>query len=313
MAVVVPLAVIGLLGWAALPFLKVETDPARLMPAGRQEVADAAQVQRELGLAGEIDLVVTGGDVSDPKVVAWMDRVDKDAQARSGGGLQSLSSLPAFLEAFNNNQAPDPSLTAQILKNIPPYFTPAVISSDRKLGRAVFGVTRLNSVEQDQALVAELDGLPAPPPGYRMFPAGLAVVASDALTRLTADELKLNLLALALVLLVLGLAYRNPLPAVLAVLPTAVAAGWATGLLYLVGARSSPITILLAGVVVAFATEFSVLWLSRFRLGRAAGLGALEASETASRRVGPAIVASAAALALGFLALAVSPVPMVSW
>jgi predicted RND superfamily exporter protein len=243
--------------------------------------------------------------------VAWMDKVDKQAQSDSGGQLQSLSSLPAFLSAFNNNQAPDPSLTAQILKNIPPYFTQAVISSDRKVGTAVFGVTRMNSVEQDQALVRTLDGLPAPPAGYRVFPAGLAVLASDALDQLTADELKLNLLALALVLAVLVLAYRHPLPAVLAVAPTAVAAGWATGLLYLLGGRSSPITILLAGVVVAFATEFSVLWLSRYRLGRRAGLGALEASEVASSRVGPAIVASAAALALGFVALAISPVPMV--
>ena len=90
-----------------------------------------------------------------------------------------------------------------------------------------------------------------------------------------------------------------------------MAAGWATGILVLVGAHSSPITVLLAGVVVAFATEFSVLWLARYRSGRKSGLAPVEASEVASRRVGPAIVASAVALALGFLALAVSPVPMV--
>jgi predicted RND superfamily exporter protein len=54
-----------------------------------------------------------------------------------------------------------------------------------------------------------------------------------------------------------------------------------------------------------------VLWLSRYRLARKRGAGAAEASEEASRRIGPAIVASGAALALGFLALAASPVPMV--
>jgi predicted RND superfamily exporter protein len=309
--VVVPLAVAGIIGWAALPMLKIETDPARLLPAGRQEVADAQQVQREIGLAGEVDLVVTGGNVADPKVVAWMAAASKQAETGSGGQLKDLSSLSAFLEAFNNGQAPDPALTARILQNIPSYFTQAVITPDKSVGRTVFGVTALNSVEQDQALVKRLQALPAPPAGYRAFPAGLAVVASDALARLSADELKLNLLALALVLAVLVLAYRNPLPALLAVLPTAVAAGWATGLLFLLGGRSSPITVLMAGVVVAFATEFSVLWLSRYRIARKKGSSALDASEEASRRIGPAIVASAAALALGFIALAASPVPMV--
>src|SRR5205807_5946424 len=77
------------------------------------------------------------------------------------------------------------------------------------------------------------------------------------------------------------------------------------------GVRESPIPVLLAGVVVAFATEFGVLWLSRYRAELGAGAGPDEAAAVASRRVGPAIVASAAALAAGFAALAASPVPMV--
>jgi predicted RND superfamily exporter protein len=95
------------------------------------------------------------------------------------------------------------------------------------------------------------------------------------------------------------------------VLPAVVAAGWATALLALFGARSSPITILLAGVVVAFATEFSVLWMARYRAERAAGVAPDAAALTASERVGPAIVASALALVAGFLVLGASPVPMV--
>jgi len=95
------------------------------------------------------------------------------------------------------------------------------------------------------------------------------------------------------------------------VLPTAVAAGWATGLLFLLHVASSPITVLLAGVVVAFATEFSVLWLTRYDAALKAGAGAAQASGEASLRVGPAIVASALALVVGFGVLAISPVPMV--
>ena len=176
----------------------------------------------------------------------------------------------------------------------------------------MFGISRLTSVEEDQRLVSGLDNAAASPPaGYRAYPAGLAVLAAQALGRMRQDQVVLNVLALVLVLGVLLVAYRRARPALLAVLPAVVAAGWATGLLFLSGARSSPITVLLAGVVVAFATEFSVLWLARYRRELAQGLAALEASALASRRVGPAIVASALALAIGFGVLAVSPVPMV--
>jgi hypothetical protein len=98
--------------------------------------------------------------------------------------------------------------------------------------------------------------------------------------------------AIGLILLVLLLGFRQVRPAILAVLPTVIAAGAATGLLFLVGAllnpRSSPITILLGGVVVASATEFSVLWLARYPGERAQGIDAVEAAHVASTTVGPA-------------------------
>ena len=98
------------------------------------------------------------------------------------------------------------------------------------------------------------------------------MIASDALTALRQDLLRLNLLALGFVLAVLLIAFRRLRPALVAVLPTAVAAGWATGLLFLLHVASSPITVLLAGVVVAFATEFSVLWLMRYQAALKSGL-----------------------------------------
>jgi len=63
--------------------------------------------------------------------------------------------------------------------------------------------------------------------------------------------------------------------------------------------------------VIAFATEFSVLWLARYRAERANGIDAADAAHLASVRVGPAIAASALALVAGFAVLALSPVPTV--
>ena len=306
--VVLPLAALGLLGWAALPMTRLETDPVRLLPPGSHALQQAEHIRSAVGLVGEVDLVVTGPDVTSPAVVTWMAGAE-DRIARSD--LTPVSGLPQFLTIFNYGQPPDAATTKLILKTLPPDLTRAVVSSDGHLARIVFGQGRLTSVEQDRALVARFGRAGQPPAGYEVYPAGLSVVAASALDRLTADQVRLTLLAIGLVLAVLLAAYRRPLPALLAVMPTVAGAGWVTAAMFLAHASETPITILLSGVVIAFATEFGVLWLARYRAERAADVDPVAAADAASRRVGPAIVASAAALVAGFAALAVSPVPMV--
>jgi len=307
-AVVVLVAAAGLAGWAALPLTRMETDPGRLLPASADTLRQADHVRQAVGLAGEVDLVVTGPDVSSPAVVAWT----AGAEDRSSGAdLRPVTGLPQFLTTFDYGKPPDAATTKVILDRLPPYLTQSVATPDDHMARVAFGIPRVTSVDDDRALVGRLDRAGQPPAGYHAFPAGLAVLAASALDRMSADRVRLTLLALGLVLAVLLAAYRRPVPALLAVLPTVVAAGWITGAQYLAGARATPVTALLSGVVIAFATEFGVLWLARYRAERAAGAQPGAAADVASRRVGPAIVASAAALVAGFAVLALSPVPMV--
>jgi hydrophobe/amphiphile efflux-3 (HAE3) family protein len=315
-AAAIAIVIVGLWGWVALPAVKIETDPSQLVPAGDAALNEAEQVRREVGLAGEIDLVLQGHDAASPDAVSWLDKATLKAATQSGGDLKALESLPGFLAGFNQGTLPDASRTKLILDRIPGYFSGAVYDSRNGLSLSIFGLTRVTSVERDRALVTQMrTAAGTPPSGYRAFPAGLAVVADQALSELQGDQLRLTLLAIGLILIVLVLGYRRVRPAILAILPTVVAAGAATGLLFLVGAflnqRSSPITILLGGVVVAFATEFSVLWLARYRSERRQGIDAVEAAHLASTRVGPAIAASALALTAGFAVLALSPVPTV--
>jgi uncharacterized protein len=305
-----PVILIGLVGWVALSAIRIQTNPDALLSSRSPAVVAADSVARQVGYAGELDLVVTGPDVIRSDAVAWMGAVQQKLQGRD---LRAVNGLPSFLLAFNYGKPPSQQTAQAILTRIPRYFTQSVVSSDYHTALVTFGQTSVMSLGQDQKLINRIDTVTAhPPAGLHAYPAGLAVVAASALQALLTDQVRLNLLALGVVLVVLLAAFRRPAQAMLAVLPTVVAAGWATGAEYLLGVESTPITILLSGVVVAFATEFSVLWLSRYRSERAAGVEPQTAAEVASRRVGPAIVAAALALIAGFAALALSPVPMVS-
>ena len=304
----VPVIVAGVAGWGALSLTRIQTDPTKLLPPASAAVADARYVSGQVGYAGELDLVVTGPDVTRADVVAWMGAVQ---QRLDGHGLSAVNGLPGFLLAFNYGKAPSQQTTRAILTRLPRYFSQSVISPDGRTALVTFGQTSVASLTQDTQLIDRIGQVTAhPPAGFRAYPAGLAVVAASALHALLRDQVLLNLLALGVVLIVLLVALRRPLVALLAVLPTVVAAGWATGAEYLLHIQATPITILLSGVVVAFATEFSVLWLSRYRDERAGGTEPAAAAEIASRRIGPAIVAAALTLIAGFAALTLSPVPM---
>ncbi|MBO0776515.1 MAG: MMPL family transporter, partial [Actinobacteria bacterium] len=304
----IPLILAGVAGWGALSVTRIQTEPTKMLPPASGAVADARYVAKQIGYAGELDLVVTGPDMTRPDVVAWMGTVQQRLQ---GPGLSAVNGLPGFLLAFNYGKAPSQQAARTIVTRLPQYFSQSVISKDGHTAVVTFGQTSVTSLTQDAQLINRIDRVTAhPPAGYRAYPAGLAVVAASALHSLLRAQVELNLLALGVVLIVLLAAFRRPLLALLAVLPTVAAAGWATGAEYLLHIQATPITILLSGVVVAFATEFSVLWLSRYRSECAQGTRPREAAEVASRRIGPAIVAAALTLIAGFAAVALSSVPM---
>ncbi|HEY9288374.1 MAG TPA: MMPL family transporter, partial [Candidatus Dormibacteraeota bacterium] len=63
-AAAIVISVAGLLGWAGLPAIKMQTDPSRLVAPGDPALAQAEQVRQAIGVAGEIDLVLQGTDAS---------------------------------------------------------------------------------------------------------------------------------------------------------------------------------------------------------------------------------------------------------
>ncbi|MDQ6691953.1 MAG: MMPL family transporter, partial [Candidatus Dormibacteraeota bacterium] len=111
LAGVLPLILLGVVGWSALPRLGIETDPARLMPRGDPALAQAEHVRHEVGLAGEIDLVMVGPAVASPDALNWLKASTEGIARREPAALREETSLPSFLAAFNQGQVPDSALT----------------------------------------------------------------------------------------------------------------------------------------------------------------------------------------------------------
>jgi hypothetical protein len=165
------------------------------------------------------------------------------------------------------------------------------------------------------SLRSELANAP-PTNGMTAAPTGLAVLATTAYDNLVGRAYLLNLAPLLLVAIALMVIHRNPRRALLPVLPTALAAGWAPLLLLLLGrlpgglgatlGSLNPLTVVLGALVIALGTEFGVVLLGRFYEERARGLDPDAAALAALGGVGRAIRISALTLGAGFAVLALS-------
>src|SRR2546428_11065663 len=129
----IAVVIVGFAGWAALPAIKIETDPAQLVPAEDSALAQAEQVRKEVGLAGEIDLVVQGRDAASTDAVKWLDQASRRVAGESGGDLKAVESLPIFPAGFQHGTPPDASPPNLHFDRIPSYFCGALYDSQHGL------------------------------------------------------------------------------------------------------------------------------------------------------------------------------------
>ncbi len=315
------------LGWAADTQTKVVSDVRDLVPANLKALKDANTLQNTTQVSGEIDVLVSAKDFTDPKVISWMVRYQKQELCRHGYGvatncpdgkapagvtgrpeLYPALSLPDLFRSTNTN---DQSAVKALLDAVPPYFSQAVISADRKTANLAFGI-RLMPLDEQKRVIDDLRANLNPPPGVTAGLAGLPVLAADANHELSSTSRRdLALLAgLVAVFLVLLAVRRRLRLAVVPLIPIALATGWSAALLFLLRIPLNPMSAALGALVIAISTEFSVLLSARYHEEREAGWSARAALERTYGSTGAAVLASGTTAIAGFAALIASDIRM---
>ncbi|MSX03184.1 MAG: MMPL family transporter [Actinobacteria bacterium] len=198
-----------------------------------------------------------------------------------------------------------------LLGAVPPYLTQNVIAPDRKTATLAFGL-RLMSLDRQFAVLRLMESELNPPPGVRARLAGLPVLTAAANDRLASPARRgLSLLAsLFAVGLVLLLAFRSWRRALIPLVPIALATGWSALILFATRIPLNPLSVVLGTLVVAIATEFSVLLSERYRRERDDGLDPAEALRATYSSTGAAVVASGTTAIAGFAVLVLSEIRM---
>ncbi|WP_423278740.1 hypothetical protein, partial [Escherichia coli] len=137
--VLVVAGALAVCGWALDGRIAVVSELPRLVPQDLAAVRNLDALQRDTGVAGEVDVLVEAEDLTDPKVIAWMRNYQQELLTRhgynaqkgcAGGELCPALSLPDLF------RTPELSATREqiraLLDAVPPYFSQAAVTPDRR-------------------------------------------------------------------------------------------------------------------------------------------------------------------------------------
>ena len=312
---------VAVLGWAADTQTEVISDVRELVPRDLQALEDVNELQEATGVSGEIDVTLTGEDLTDPKVIEWMTGFQRDALKAHGyevGATCAQDKDPPELcpalslpDLFRSGTPERQESVRALLDAVPPYFSQAVINEDRTTATLAFGI-RLMSLERQKKVIDDIERRLDPPEGVSAAVVGLPVLAAEANDAL-ADPLRrfLTLLAgLLLVFTVLRLVRRSTREAAIPLIPIALATGWSALVLFLLRIPLNPMSAVMGALVIAISTEFSVLLSARYREERDGGASPKEAIDATYSSTGAAVLASGTTAIMGFAALIASDIRM---
>ena len=315
---------LAVMGWAAGTRVDTVTDIRELAPQNVKAVEGLNELQDTTGVSGELDVSITAPDLTDPESVEWMAGFKKRVLEANGFGGENPSCLdaeicpgPALSDFLvRGGETPTAERIDATLSALSPYALRQVAPIDPDTGEVgnealiSFGI-RAQSLDDQQKLVDRVrDAVGEPPEGVDVELSGLSVIAAESASDLSSSRYWLTLAGLLLVGLALLLIYRSWRRAFVPLVPTVLATGWASLLLWLTGIPLNPMSAALGALTIAIATEFGVLLTGRFHEERGGGAGTEEALRRAYARTGAAVLASGVTAIAGFAVLVASDVQM---
>lgn len=316
-ATAVPLAVASvavLLGGLAVEGnLKIQTNAIDWVNQHSTLVADVHRVQRGVGTAGELDVLVRAPSVFSQTAIDYVSSFESLVARRDASRLQPAISLVSVAEALTyvpgaQTVLPTPGELFTVWASAPPQLR-GILAADHGTAMSIVFRSKTANLSKLGSAVAAIRAMPVPP-GFTVAPAGIAAVGVGLLHNLQRNRALITYLAILFVFAWLSLRLRSLVRALLSVVPVLVAVGLANLVAYGLGLKLSPATAVGGPLVVAVCTEFTSLLLLRYLEERSRGLDPRSAFDATSARTGRAFIVSGLTAVTGVGVMATSSLPL---
>jgi hydrophobe/amphiphile efflux-3 (HAE3) family protein len=300
------------IGWGVGTQISTVSEVRQLAPHNLREVKDLNTFESATSTTGDLEVLVESPELTSPATIEWMAAFKKRVLAQD-----DVTAGPALSDFLTRGEGKvTQSGIAATLAALSPYSLEQVAPLDPKTGKVgdlaliSFGISSQTLAEQQELIDSVRAQVGTPPPGVEVRLAGLPVIAAEAGSDLSSSRYWLALAGLGAVALVLLLLLRSFRRALVPLLPTVLATGWASLLIWLSGIPLNPMSAALGALTIAIATEFAVILSGRFEQERSVGLDVAAALRRAYARTGAAVLASGLTAIAGFAVLIASDIQM---
>jgi hypothetical protein len=311
------LALAGLLmtgGLYASEDLDVLADDEEFVPDDLPALLDLETFRAETGGGAEVQfsVYVSGGHLTDPSTLRWMDEFDEAATGT--GSVRAVDTPADAVRRANGGRLPRTEAGVErALDRMP---------EGQRLQYYNDGAARILVISEEDLTTERLLGFAAnvdsavetsrPPPGVDAELTGETVLSQRQTYSQVTNRNQITLIGLAFVFGLLLLYYRHPVKATAPLVPMLFVIGWQGIFMNAFDIAVSPLGASLGALTVGIGAEYTVIVMERYYEEKARGGTPLKAVETAARRVGSAITVSGMTTVFGFSALILSPFPILS-
>jgi hydrophobe/amphiphile efflux-3 (HAE3) family protein len=303
--------VLAAVGWGVGTQIDTVSEVRQLAPHNLSQVEHLDTFEEATGTTGDLEVLVEAPDLTDPATIEWMAgfkrRVLKEDDVTAG---------PALSDFLTRGGKVTRSGIESTLAAMSSYSLQQVAPLDPKTGKVGhlaligFGIKSQTLAEQEALIESVRAQIGEPPAGVEVSLSGLPVIAAEAGSDLSSSRYWLALAGLGAVALVLLVLLRSFRRALIPLLPTVLATGWASLLIWATGIPLNPMSAALGALTIAIATEFAVILSGRYEQERSIGLDVTAALRRAYARTGAAVLASGLTAIAGFAVLIASDIRM---
>ncbi|EMA6343008.1 RND family transporter [Bacillus cytotoxicus] len=292
------------LGFMAEKSIPTETDLTKMIPQNMETLKNTKHLQKIVGSTTYITYLVEAKDVTEPKVMSWMQEESKKVDNKYKD-VSDVISLPSVILQINGKDTL-PDSVSQItneLENVPSSLKDTVMSTNKKYATIQFQVNPDLSSADQLKLMHKISKDMKAIDGVKIKPAGAQVMMLYGIDNIGANSELMIGAGLLIIFLSLFLVYRRVKHALYPLIPIALVLGFSPGALKLLDISYNPLTTALSCLVLGIGTEFTILIMERFREEEEKGLSAQEAIRVSLSKVGQAITVSGLTVIVGFSAL----------
>ncbi len=255
---------------------------------------------------------VSGGSVTDPATLQWMETFSKTATNQPL--VADVETPAAALKRHNGGELPRTAAEADRIRDRMPPAERDRFFAD---GHARITIITQPDLSPRQYVTltsnteAAIETSRPPPPVTAELTGSEVIVPVQTYAQIN-DRNQITVIGLGLIFLLLLAYYRDPVRATVPLVPVTFVIGWQGAYMSALGIDVSPLGASLGALVVGIGAEYTIIVMERYFEERENGMSPLAAVEVAAQRVGKAVSVSGMTTALGFSALALSPFPIVS-